>query len=97
MRLRIVVYLRPKTVKILLAKKQLIEGEKRDQKWLSLQLGTSQAMVSLMLRGVAPVPSSKGPLLWDMFRGMSHKHGGRLKDSDLFQYAAFEQGKRVET
>lgn len=89
MRLKVTVYLRPRTVAILLAKKGKRWG---GQKWMAERLGVSQTYVSLMMMGKDgyPVPTTKQQVIWDLFRGMSHKPGGRLKDDDLFQYVARE-------
>ena len=90
MRVRVVVYLRPKTVKLLLVKKSILDRARRDQKWMAERLGVSEGFVSDMLNGKENVPAGKVGLLWELFRGMSHKRGGRLTDEDLFQYVTKE-------
>lgn len=87
MRLKIVVYLRPRTVALLLAKKDKQWG---GQKWLADQMRVSQTYVSLMLAGKQPVPTNRQGLIINAFRGMSHKPGGRLRWEDLFQFVERE-------
>ena len=87
MKLKVFVFLRPRTVKILLARKDKPWG---GQKWLAEQLGISEAFVSMMLNGKAAVPSGKQSAVINAFRGMSHKRGGRVSWDDLFQQSVLE-------
>lgn len=82
MRLRVVVYLRSTTVKVLLARKDKQWG---GQKWLAEQMRVSETYVSLMLAGKQPVPTGRQGLIINAFRGMSHKKGGRVTWDDIFQ------------
>ncbi len=80
--MRVRVYLRPKTVLVLLARKDMQHG---GQKWLAMRIGVSQTLVSLMINGQSPVPSGRQGQIMEAFRGMSHKRGGRLTWDDVFQ------------
>ena len=93
MRIRVVVYLRPKTVALLLSKKKAKLRMRGGQKWLADRLGVSETYVSLMMLGEhgSPVPANRESVIWDLFRGMSHKPGGRLTDADLFQRVTIEK------
>jgi hypothetical protein len=86
-RIRVVVFIRTKTVLLLLAKKDMQWGGK---KWLACKVGVSQAYMSQILAGRAPVPTGRQKLFIEAFRGMSHKPGGRLKWDDLFQPVVLE-------
>lgn len=82
MKLHVYVYLRPVTVKLLLARMDKAWG---GQKWLAEQIGLSESHLSRMLGGELPVPSGKQVLIRNIFRGMSHKKGGRTTYDDIFQ------------
>ena len=72
-------YVRPGTVWILLRKKGWSQG------MLAEHMGMTQAWISWAVRGKKPVSSETGRRLWDAFRGVSHKPGGRLVFEDLFE------------
>ena len=82
MRLRILVYMRPKTVKILLARKDKQWG---GQKWLADQMKVSETYISLMLSGYEPVPTGRQSLLINAFRGMARAKGEKVRWDDIFQ------------
>lgn len=87
MRLRVVVYLRPKTVKVLLARKDKTWG---GQKWMAEQMGVSEQFVSAMLSGMQPVPSGRQGVIINLFRGMGLGRGQRLSWDLLFQQCVKE-------
>lgn len=87
LRLRIVVYLRPRTIKALLARKDKQWG---GQRWLADQMRVSEVYVSRMLSGNEPVPTGRQSFVINAFRGMSHKKGGRLSWDDVFQQVTKE-------
>jgi DNA-binding transcriptional regulator YdaS (Cro superfamily) len=82
MKIRVLIFFRPKTVKVLLARKDKQWG---GQRWLAEQLGLSESYISSMIAGREPVPTGRQGAAMNAFRGMSHKRGGRLSWDDLFQ------------
>lgn len=88
MKIRVFIYLRPKTVKILLARKDKQWG---GQRWLAEQIGMPTSNVSMMISGARAVPNGKQGAIINAFRGMSHKKGGRLCWDDIFQQVIKEE------
>ena len=84
MRIRVTIFVRERPVKVLLAKKGMQWGS---QRWLAAHLGISEEHMSNILAGRQPVTPRIQKALVELFRGMSHKPGGRLKWDDLFQCA----------
>ena len=72
-------YVRPNTVWVLLRKRGW------SQKDLAQRMGMSQWWVSFVVRGKASVGPGTQRQMWDAFRGVSHKPGGRLVFEDLFE------------
>lgn len=89
MRVRVTVYLRPRTVMILLARKDKQRG---GLKWFAGVIGVSQPHMSHMISGRQPVPSGRQALVMNAFRGMGLRRGHKVCWDDVFQQTVVEDG-----
>lgn len=77
--MRLLVYIRAETILALLARKGWTQQE------LAKQLGVSGWTITMMIQmKICPRPEVRNRLI-EVFRGTSHKPGGRLTWDDLFK------------
>ena len=77
--MRIKVYLRPKTVLILLARRNVGKG------WLAEQVGVSRWTVSMWIAGKENPAEQSRERIMDAFKGMGLSRGTKVGWDDLFQ------------
>lgn len=84
--MRVIVYLKPKTILLLLARRNADLG------WLAERTGVSRTTVSFWMHGKSQPSNEARTRIMEAFRGMSHKPGGRLKWDDIFQSVFVDSG-----